>query len=193
MEKSSLLAELESMLFESLSISEITRRLEEKGYEEHRLLVTGYLRALTDLGILVEEEVPPSKIYRYSAERYGDIYDLMREVLGAYQGTEKQEVAVSLLSRLFRRPVFREELRRAGVTDFSSPAVVEAGGAAVRSIARLRGILSIPEDDPALEFENALRRQVETQVTEVLFDALRASLDLEDLVSSQEQTRLVDG
>lgn len=45
------------------SISGITRELQIRGYPEHRLVVTGYLRALHDLDYLDEIQISPSKIY----------------------------------------------------------------------------------------------------------------------------------
>lgn len=185
-----LLAELEVLLFEGLSISEISRRLADRGYDVHRLILTGYLRALTDTGILVEEDVPPAKVYRYAPSRYDDVYQLVGKVLEGYQGTLRLDVAVALLTRLFHRPVFREELRRVGVTEFSSPAMVTAPRERVRPLGRLRRSLSIPQDDPAFEFDAASRRQVEPQVIDALLAALRESLDLGALVSQLEQKTL---
>lgn len=46
-----------------LSISGLSRELKAEGIDEHRLILTGYLRALRDLEILEEKDVPPSKIY----------------------------------------------------------------------------------------------------------------------------------
>jgi len=46
-----------------LSISGLSQELKAGGIDEHRLILTGYLRALIDLNILEEFEVPPSKIY----------------------------------------------------------------------------------------------------------------------------------
>ncbi|MCL2863609.1 MAG: hypothetical protein FWE54_05975 [Methanimicrococcus sp.] len=46
-----------------LSISGITRELKARNLNEHRLIVTGYLRALHDLDCLNEFDLSPSKIY----------------------------------------------------------------------------------------------------------------------------------
>ncbi len=51
-----------------LSISGLSRELKARGIDEHRLVLTGYLRALRDLKILEEIEVPPSKIYALPAK-----------------------------------------------------------------------------------------------------------------------------
>ena len=62
-----------------LSISAITRELKDKGFAEHRLVLTGYLRALRDLKKLQEIEVPPSKVYKRveSHEKCTDIYSMV--------------------------------------------------------------------------------------------------------------------
>ena len=54
---------LELLEGRQLSISGLSRELKAGGIDEHRLILTGYLRALRDLNILEEIEVPPSKIY----------------------------------------------------------------------------------------------------------------------------------
>jgi hypothetical protein len=54
---------LELLADKQLSISGLTRELKAGGVDEHRLILTGYLRALRDLEVLQEIEVPPSKIY----------------------------------------------------------------------------------------------------------------------------------
>ena len=46
------------------SISALSKDLEDRGIKMHRLIITGYLRALTDQGVLREREIPPSKIYQ---------------------------------------------------------------------------------------------------------------------------------
>jgi len=49
---------LELLEGRQLSISGLSRELKARGIEEHRLVLTGYLRALRDLNILEENEVP---------------------------------------------------------------------------------------------------------------------------------------
>ena len=46
------------------SISALSKELMTMGIKHHRLILTGYLRAMTDMNILREREVPPSKIYQ---------------------------------------------------------------------------------------------------------------------------------
>jgi len=44
-----------------MSISSIARELKKNGYDQHRLIITGYLRALNDMGYLEEIEIPRPK------------------------------------------------------------------------------------------------------------------------------------
>ena len=46
-----------------MSISSVSRELKTNGYDLHRLIITGYLRALHDTGYLEEKEIPPSKVF----------------------------------------------------------------------------------------------------------------------------------
>ncbi|HRR67139.1 MAG TPA: hypothetical protein P5063_05780, partial [Methanomassiliicoccales archaeon] len=48
---------------EGRSISYLSKELKKQGFDMHRLILTGYLRALSDLNILKEKEVPPAKVY----------------------------------------------------------------------------------------------------------------------------------
>ncbi|EQD57979.1 hypothetical protein B1A_11017, partial [mine drainage metagenome] len=43
------------------SISGLQKALMEQGYSFHRLVLTGYLRAMVDVGILSEKEIKPSR------------------------------------------------------------------------------------------------------------------------------------
>ena len=100
----------------SASISGIQERLEKHGHKLHRLIVTGYLRALADAGFLEEQEIPPSKVYRLKAgEKQRDLYDVAGRLIAARtlpRGQEAQ-VLVALLSRLFHRPIFKQEIQSA--------------------------------------------------------------------------------
>lgn len=95
-----------------LSISAINRELKNKGCIEHRLVLTGYLRALRDMNKLQEINVPPSKVYKLlkSKEKSNDIYSIIGENIKNMNLEMKIPVAVSIISKLFKRPVFKEEL-----------------------------------------------------------------------------------
>jgi len=133
---------LELLEGRQLSISGLSRELKAEGIDEHRLILTGYLRALRDLEILEEIEVPPSKIYalpekdkellpekgKESVPEKGkelrspepsdpeDIYSIFMTQLNKIDLDLKIPVGVYVISRLFERPCFRRELKLVGIT-----------------------------------------------------------------------------
>jgi len=104
---------------EGKSISAISRELEKMGFKFHRLILTGYLRALTDMNFLKEKEVPPAKIYLPAGQRKKDIYEMVGEKCRSIMGEneEADELVLYCLARLFRRAIFADELKRSGVTE----------------------------------------------------------------------------
>ncbi|MGP8337816.1 MAG: hypothetical protein ACT6FC_06250, partial [Methanosarcinaceae archaeon] len=88
-----------------LSISGITRELRNEGFNEHRLVLTGYLRALRDLGKLNEVEIPPSKVYTHmdNEKLYEDIYSLIAIYLRKLDLDIRVPVGVFTMSALFKR------------------------------------------------------------------------------------------
>jgi len=117
---------LKDIIFEILkndgkSISALSRELVERDINIHRLILTGYLRALTDCNYLKEKEVPPAKVYVPVKGRDKDVYEMIGESCRKLEnGQEADLLLLFSLNRLFRRPVFFEELRRAGVRDMPS-------------------------------------------------------------------------
>lgn len=136
---------LELLEGRQLSISGLSRELKAGGIDEHRLILTGYLRALRDLDILEEIEVPPSKIYslpvkvenyipeslpetlegpssenvkdhKHSEKDSEDIYSIFRTQLLKIDLDLRIPVGVFIVSRLFERPCFRKELKLMGIT-----------------------------------------------------------------------------
>lgn len=100
------------------SISGMQKRLTRHGENLHRLIVTGYLRAMHDLGWLEERDLPPSKVYSLKAgEKQHDLYDAAGRAVVARdlsRGAEAR-VLVAVLARLFHRPIFKEELKAAAI------------------------------------------------------------------------------
>jgi hypothetical protein len=136
---------LELLEGRQLSISGLSRELKAGGIDEHRLILTGYLRALRDLNILEELEVPPSKIYSLPEKVEGDLAEKIKESSPESSSEKVKErkhsdcdsedvysifrtqllkidldlripVGVYVVSRLFERPCFRRELKLMGIT-----------------------------------------------------------------------------
>lgn len=97
------------------SISALSKDLESKGIKMHRLIITGYLRALTDQGVLKEKEIPPSKIYLPVKATQGTIYEAVGSVCRNLSA-DPDELILYVLNKLLKRPVFESELRAANVT-----------------------------------------------------------------------------
>ncbi len=98
------------------SISALTKQLRQDGYSFHRLFVTGYLKALADVGMLREKDIPPSKVYTTSAHRELNLYELVGSRCREATKDEADQVrlAIGVLQKLFRRPIFLREIRECG-------------------------------------------------------------------------------
>src|SRR6266699_2155134 len=95
------------------SISALTKQLKQDGYAFHRLFVTGYLKALSDLGVLREKDIPPAKVYTPAAPR--EERDEARRGLvkvGLQLPTNEPAYAVPE-----RRNEFRDEILRELIVD----------------------------------------------------------------------------
>ncbi len=106
---------------EALSISEIYRRLSARGIKINRLVLTGYLRAMEELGELENVRDRNSRnakkyIYRKKKSFYKRIGELIAELDRSDE--EKNEISLYVLHKIFRRPIFRTEIRLCG---FSVP------------------------------------------------------------------------
>ncbi|AKB27926.1 hypothetical protein MSSAC_3271 [Methanosarcina siciliae C2J] len=198
-----------------LSISGLSRELKAEGIEEHRLVLTGYLRALRDLELLEESEVPPSKIYalpekdREALPEKGsesepavlsdseDIYLIFRTQLLKIDLDFRIPVGVYVISRLFERPCFRRELKLAGITQKHLDQYMEKSAMVCEvsdsSLKKARGEITkieIPTDDPAYEVREN-RDELTRLANEVLAGMIRHRMDLEGLVAKSKQTTLV--
>lgn len=173
---------------EGMSISALSRALEGQGVTIHRLILTGYLRALTDLNELKEKEVPPAKIYIPTRAKEKDVYELVGEhARNISSGNDADQLIVYALYRLFKRPLFFEELKHAGVKNPGNfrPAKGDERNEAMRILRRLK--LKVPETSPAYVAdppEDAML--LETLLCNILCE----KLDYAALVSESKQTKL---
>lgn len=172
------------------SISALTKQLESDGYNFHRLFVTGYLKALADVGMLREKEIPPAKVYTASAHREENLYEMIGERCreAASDQPAQTRLAVATLQRLFRRPVFLRELREcgfAGAVDAPSVAKEEREEAR-RALAKLG--LQIPTNEPAYRVEE--RRNDARDA--ILCDIIVQRFGLATLVLDTKQMKLME-
>jgi hypothetical protein len=170
------------------SISAISRDLKGKGFDLHRLILTGYLRAMTDLNVLREREVPPSKIYVPVKGRERDIYEMIGSKAREMFGEDEHSDAVILftLNRLFKRPIFFDELIKAGA---KTPAGREATKEERQEakLALTKSGYRIPDSSKAYLVEDeTLEREYLDLLTRILIESFDAGV----LVKETKQTRL---
>ena len=172
------------------SISALTKQLKQDGYSFHRLFVTGYLKALADVGMLREKDIPPAKVYTTSAHREPNLYELVgsrcREA--AKDEADQVRLAVGVLQKLFRRPIFLREIRECG---FSAAVDVPQAAREEREEAR-RGLvklgLQLPTNEPAYGVPD---RKSEVR-DDLLYDLIVQRFGMAGMVLETKQTKLTE-
>jgi hypothetical protein len=133
------------------SISKLTRELSAAGMKHHKLIITGYLRALADLGYVEERDFAPSKVYSVAAPLRRDIYEQVRNKAQYLEpkATAQINLVIYTLQRIFRRAVFLQEVRRCGFTEeVTAPLADDQNRVEARKIVISSG-LKLPKNDPA--------------------------------------------
>jgi len=180
------------MANKQMSISSIARELKKNGYDQHRLILTGYLRALHELGHMEEIDIPPSKVYIFKAGMKRDVYFILKEHLKDIDITERLEIAVFILSSLFHRPCFKFELELLGIEARKTETVRESKDARLKEHRTAVTRIKIPADDPAFELigEHGDQSNVSIRGNKVLIDILSDLIDLEGLKAKSQQMKL---
>ncbi|WP_321419309.1 hypothetical protein [uncultured Methanomethylovorans sp.] len=183
-----------------LSISAITRELKEKGFVEHRLVLTGYLRALRDLKKLQEIEVPPSKVYKRLdyQEKSTDIFFIIGDQIKNLDMEIRIPLAICILSKLFKRPVFKEELIHLGINSKNVANCLESSACMItvskdENLKLYRSEITripLPANDPAYELKDEDTKMV-SMANMVLLDTIKDLVDLSGLTPKTKQTKLV--
>lgn len=133
------------------SISGINRELDKKGIKLHKLVLTGYLRSLADLGVLQEREIPPSKVYSTTASFSKDIYTIIGDAVRAIEDDprEHNKTALYIFQTLFMRPIFLAELLRAGMDEPFGMTNVEGDKRTEARRVLTKSGIKLPNKDPA--------------------------------------------
>ncbi len=100
---------------EEKSITGIQKSLEKKGINMHRLVLTGYLNAMVELGILKEKEIKPAKIFSFVEQSRKDLYYIIGENMKRFDINNSGYNTLLLLSYIFDRPVFAREIERCNI------------------------------------------------------------------------------
>ncbi len=175
---------IETLGKDGMSISSLDKALSEMGIKDHRLVLTGYLRALTDLGYLRMRDVPPAKIYLPAKKLPDSIYESVSKRCHALPGVDTDEVILYVLHRMLKRPVFESELRNAGVTRAVGTRAEGDTLNDVRKALRKEGNV-VPSDNayiPSKEYPD----EFDAVLTDIVLD----DTDAKHLVLSTKQTKL---
>lgn len=132
---------LENLPEEGLSISALSRLLKERGIKVHRLELSGYLKALSDMQVLRERDIKPSKVFSPTPSAKRTFYESLGNVVKRETDDEELRCALALftLNKLLKRAVFERELRLCGLPGtplskrVSSAELSEARNAASRA------------------------------------------------------------
>jgi hypothetical protein len=175
---------------EETSISGLARRLEDDGYKLHRLLVTGYLRALSDLGYVREREIPPAKVYGLASGRERNLYENLGDIARDIEGDERKAVrlVIAILQRLFRRPIFLREVRDAGFPSGYDALMVEQDerGEARKELMKVG--IRIPLSEPAYQVKARRNEKQEEALVRLILERFGVG----GLVLETKQTRLAE-
>ncbi|MCG7844967.1 MAG: hypothetical protein MIO90_06005 [Methanomassiliicoccales archaeon] len=161
--------------------------MKKQGFEIHRLTLTGYLRAMADLKVLKEKDVPPAKIYTPLKAKERDIYLKIAEQSRQTVGEKYAELALYALYKLFRRPIFKEELERAGILA-ASPGVEAEGDVMIEARKFMVKIgFKIPSSSKAYV---PLNNDLEEICQSMLFQMIINDAESAYLVRETKQTKL---
>ena len=109
---------LEEINGDEKSITGIQKSLEQKGINMHRLVLTGYLDAMVELGILKEKEIKPARIFSFLDDSQ-DIYSIVGDVARSMDSEKSGLYSLYLLNYLFERPIFMREIEKCNVSQIN--------------------------------------------------------------------------
>ncbi|MCL4332506.1 MAG: hypothetical protein M1148_03410 [Candidatus Thermoplasmatota archaeon] len=151
------------------SIAGIMNHLREGGESVHRLVLTGYLNAMVDFGVLKERNVKPARIFVPELSQSRDIYRAVGKIALEVDPENHADASLATLHFLFGRPIFMREIERcdAGLPRNYQP---------VQSTQRLYYIEKLAEAGVKVPTNNVLIEPAEKGVTQTLHRILRELL-----------------
>lgn len=168
---------LEEIRSDPVSISGLVRKLKTRGIEIHRLVLTGYLKALTDTGVIREKAIPPSKIFTPVGPKETTIYEAIANACEEIRLDRRKSTAVSVyaLQNLFHRPVFKRELAGMGMTE--TPELKAAPQALVSEARRIlaKSGYRIPESEAAYIVDGDYEQEFRAILAYAVSSAFRLS------------------
>lgn len=180
---------LEDLKEDPKSISKISRTLESKGYKFHKLILTGYLRALEDFGFVRAKDFPPSKVYQTSIPHKKDIYESIGDKASSLplSKSDQSEVALYILQKIYRRPIFQQELIRCGFRAEDITAEEIKGEERIESkVILTKAGVKLPRNDPAY----LTTKKYERENTQIISDIFIESFGIKSLIREATQSKL---
>lgn len=180
---------LEVLKKDPMSISGVHRELAARGVKLHRLELTGYLKALSDMNLLRSKDIKPAKVFSLSAVREKNLYELVGESSSRIGKSpdERATLAAYTLQRLFRRAVFDMEIRRCGVEG-----AVDGRKASAEERSEAKAILTrlgykVPNSDVPTVVE---REDLDDQFMQVLADVVVERFNVRSYLKETTQLKL---
>ena len=173
------------------SISSLHRTLQDEGHKVHRLVLTGYLKAMEEIGILTSREFPPSKVYSISASAEKDIYETVGGICKNLdvKPEKRVEIAFYFFQKLFRRPIFLAELARAGFDIDPETFAVKISSDERLEVKRMfsKRNFKLPHSDPAFQIVN---KKYDQEFDEIIQVMLLQKFKASTLAMGTKQTKL---
>lgn len=146
---------LEYLKDDELSISALTRKLNEKEFMIHKLTLAGYLKALEDMRVLKHKKIPPSKVYYISKTKEKTIYEAIGDKIKSLEKTPAEQAQITLFSlqKLFHRAIFYNEMKRCGFDTIDANRVTGDDRAEVRK-KLIKSGFKIKTNEPLYSIEN---------------------------------------
>lgn len=177
---------IEALGKEGKSISSLAKELEKMGFKHHRLILTGYLRALTDIKILKEREIPPAKVYIPTKPSADSVYERVgkksREI-----SSDPNNLILYALNRMFRRPIFEIELNMAGIMEHIGIQADEDTVKEARRVLKKAGVQAPNNQSAFIPSKTDLDHEYLTLMEALLSE----SLDIRHLMLDTRQTKLI--
>ena len=170
------------------SISGISRELEEGGLKLHRLELTGYLKALADMGTLREREIKPAKVFSISPSKDKSFHELLGEACTVVTPSpdDAATLYVYCLQKVFRRAIFDMEVKRSGLEG-----MVDGRSATAEERSEAKAILvrqgyKVPNSD----VPTVVEKDLDTHLTKALSYVLIEKYSLAALIKETTQAKL---
>ncbi len=174
---------------EGRSINDLYNALAKMGIKKHRLLLTGYLQAMADMGILKERIIKPAKVFSVQQSRKRTIYEIVGDKARKVNEENSADVCLYTLYRIFRRPVFLRELNKSGV-GYPQNARKIVGEERKKALELLQGVgISIPRNNSAFVPTEDYSKEYE----EIMWELVIEAYDLKGYINKEEtQQRKLD-